>query len=276
MVLLPHTCRALYCHSSLQDDLGIQYQSYRKHDIVAEDEHLVIRPGLGHTGSEPFDETHGWYRAHRALAGSITYTAQRKGWTPFEHRIFPEPLKNAVVSLLMCHNHDNFVERTSPRSPAAMTVTSTATGGDSEATQAASSLSRAAQGDNVVTKMSADDPDYRPPFAGAVPASAPAPEASTDGSTPSDNTMNISPVDESQRLSVQEQQRLALKKLAACCSGRKLSELPVSVIYNILEYVVSVVPLLLLIATSHRFFFHSHRGYDSSSTMVIHDILPMN
>ena len=36
MTLLPHTQRGLYCHSSLPDDLGIQYQSYRsKESIVA-------------------------------------------------------------------------------------------------------------------------------------------------------------------------------------------------------------------------------------------------
>lgn len=82
--LEPHRRRALYCHSGLPDDLGtkkywggndfiflhlfyvglmlylgIQYQSYHVGDIVASDEHITLHPGLGHTGSEPFDEVHG-------------------------------------------------------------------------------------------------------------------------------------------------------------------------------------------------------------------------
>lgn len=36
-------------HSSLPDDLGIQYQSYPEGSIVAEDDRIVIFPGLGHT-----------------------------------------------------------------------------------------------------------------------------------------------------------------------------------------------------------------------------------
>ena len=53
--MLPHSRHGFYCHSSLQDDLGIQYQSYNKNDVVAEDDYLRVHPGLGHTGSEPFD-----------------------------------------------------------------------------------------------------------------------------------------------------------------------------------------------------------------------------
>lgn len=49
---------------------------------------------------------HGWYRAYRALAGSIKYNANWKGWSPFEHKIFPRPVRDAVVTLLMCQNRD--------------------------------------------------------------------------------------------------------------------------------------------------------------------------
>jgi hypothetical protein len=49
--LLPHSRHGFYCHSALPDDLGIQYQSYGKDDIVAEDDSITIYPGLGHTGS---------------------------------------------------------------------------------------------------------------------------------------------------------------------------------------------------------------------------------
>lgn len=44
VTLLPHQQRGLYCHSSLPDDLGIQYQSYQsKESIVAANE---VRPAL--------------------------------------------------------------------------------------------------------------------------------------------------------------------------------------------------------------------------------------
>jgi hypothetical protein len=44
VTLLPHQQRGLYCHSSLPDDLGIQYQSYQsKESIVAANE---VRPTL--------------------------------------------------------------------------------------------------------------------------------------------------------------------------------------------------------------------------------------
>eukprot|EP01038_Epipyxis_sp_PR26KG_P012587 gene12587-16879_t len=103
--LMPHTRRAIYCHSGLPDDLGIQYQSFTKSDIIADDEYITIHPGLGHTGSSPFDDQHGWYRAYRGLAGSVKYTMKWKGWSIFEHQIFPIPLKNAVKALLLCQNH---------------------------------------------------------------------------------------------------------------------------------------------------------------------------
>ena len=60
--------RALYVHSALPDDLGLQYQTTRQGGgygggryggaavaVVDEDEHLALLPGLGHTSSTPFD-----------------------------------------------------------------------------------------------------------------------------------------------------------------------------------------------------------------------------
>ena len=44
VTLLPHSQRGLYCHSSLPDDLGIQYQSYQsKESIVAENEVCLFK-----------------------------------------------------------------------------------------------------------------------------------------------------------------------------------------------------------------------------------------
>eukprot|EP01035_Chromulina_nebulosa_P025838 gene25838-33757_t len=118
--LEPHRRRALYCHSGLPDDLGIQYQSYHVGDIVASDEHITLHPGLGHTGSEPFDEVRGWYRSYRGLAGRLTYAVRWKGWTPMTHSIFPKALKKtgivklsdflnmaqAVFTMLLCEKCD--------------------------------------------------------------------------------------------------------------------------------------------------------------------------
>lgn len=103
--LLPHSRRAIYCHSNLPDDLGIQYQSYHRDDVVAEDEYLRLLPGLGHTGSAPFEDQHGWYRSYRGLAGTVHYKAAWKGWTHLEHRIFPVPLRSAVIAMLVCGQH---------------------------------------------------------------------------------------------------------------------------------------------------------------------------
>ena len=99
--VLPGSRIALYIHSGLPDDLGIQYQSYREDVVVAEDEHLMIYPGLGHTGSEPFEEVHGWYRAYRGLAGSLRYSCTRKGWNIWEHALFPRPFRDAVRTMLL-------------------------------------------------------------------------------------------------------------------------------------------------------------------------------
>ena len=47
--MLPGQIVALYLHSGLPDDLGIQYQTYNRNEIVAEDDHIALMPGLGHT-----------------------------------------------------------------------------------------------------------------------------------------------------------------------------------------------------------------------------------
>lgn len=106
MTLLPHSRRALYCHSSLPDDLGIQYQSYPAKSPFAGDEHVTLFSGLGHTGSVPFDDTNGWYRGGRGLAGALRYHMRYKGWTVFEHSKFPQPLREAVRTMLLCQNRD--------------------------------------------------------------------------------------------------------------------------------------------------------------------------
>ena len=62
--------------------------------------------GLGHTGSQPFDDQQGWYRAYRGLAGGLRYKANLKGWSPFLHSIFPTPLKQGVVTMLMCQHEE--------------------------------------------------------------------------------------------------------------------------------------------------------------------------
>lgn len=101
VIILPHRRRAIYCHSGLPDDLGIQYQSYGEDSIVGEDEYVRLLPGLGHTGSEPFDDTQGWYRSYRGLAGSVRYRARRMNWNPPQHSLFPVALRNAVVTMLL-------------------------------------------------------------------------------------------------------------------------------------------------------------------------------
>lgn len=45
----------------------------------------------------------GWFRAHRGHAGDIHYRSRLKGWNIPQHLIFPEELREAVRSVLLCH-----------------------------------------------------------------------------------------------------------------------------------------------------------------------------
>lgn len=251
--LLPHTCRALYCHSGLPDDLGIQYQSYKKTDIVAQDAHIEIRPGLGHTGAEPFDEQHGWYRAHRGLSGSVTYTAQRKGWSPFEHRVFPTPLRNAVISMLMCQNQDHFLAASSSSSYRG------AGGTDSESQRRIAGGET--DGEEIVQKISAEDPSYTPPFTPHTLTAGSSATSSTAMTTSNHTTPMGSPAMSPSgslggRLTrgaaaqaLQSARAAASAQLLNACRGRRISGLPKFVIYNILEYLVSNFVLLASLST---------------------------
>ena len=60
VTLLPHGQRGLYCHSSLPDDLGIQYQSYDSRDsVVAQDEVRASETG-GQEGRRAGGERREW------------------------------------------------------------------------------------------------------------------------------------------------------------------------------------------------------------------------
>jgi hypothetical protein len=91
-------------HSNLPDDLGIQYNSFGEHHVVAKDEHISVLPGLGHTGSSPFDERNGWYRAFRGPCGSLQYTVKWRRWSMVQHKSFPPSFRAAVRALLLCRN----------------------------------------------------------------------------------------------------------------------------------------------------------------------------
>ena len=45
--LLPGQVAALYVHSAMNDDTGLQYTTCGKENTVARDDHLAIRAGLG-------------------------------------------------------------------------------------------------------------------------------------------------------------------------------------------------------------------------------------
>ena len=45
----PGQIRALYIHSALPDDLGIQYQSFRGADAITSDDIVTLLPGVGHS-----------------------------------------------------------------------------------------------------------------------------------------------------------------------------------------------------------------------------------
>jgi hypothetical protein len=104
--------RGIYVHSDLPDDLGIQYQTYRTNAPFADNEHVLLHPGLGHTSCEPFDLDNGWYRGLRGLAGELTYGAFVKKWTIASHQEFP-PAVSAPVGLVTapaaCSRHHKMI-----------------------------------------------------------------------------------------------------------------------------------------------------------------------
>ena len=113
--VLPHHTRALFVHSSLPDDLGIQYQSYHSVEPFAQDPLMTLLPGLGFTGAVPFDTRTGWFRLHRGLAGCVSYAAQPARWSCERHRLFPGALKRCVLWMLMAQRR--------PESPLALLPT---------------------------------------------------------------------------------------------------------------------------------------------------------
>jgi hypothetical protein len=103
VTLLPYQQIGFYCHSALPDDLGIQYNTHTKDQIVCENEHIVVTPGLGHAGKRLFDDHDGWYRAYRGPCGGFGYTAAVKGWSIWNHRLFPAPFKQSVKAMLQAN-----------------------------------------------------------------------------------------------------------------------------------------------------------------------------
>ena len=101
--ILPHHTRALYVHSNLPDDLGIQYQEYRGTEVVADDGCVRMLKGLGFTGEVPFDQRRGWYRQDRGPAGGLSYTAQPVYWSMAKHASFPVQLQQLVRTMLSVH-----------------------------------------------------------------------------------------------------------------------------------------------------------------------------
>ena len=268
--LLPHTCRALYCHSGLPDDLGIQYQSYQKSDVVAADEHVIIRPGLGHTGAQPFDDQHGWYRAYRALAGSLSYSVKLKGWSPLEHKIFPAPLKDAVKSLLLCQHHEHYMaekeeknskliqntsygcsnRNSSSSSSSSSSNSSSSSSSSSSSNKRSGSAVREPPSDEPVLKISARDPSYVPPFQSPPQQQEQSAQPVTQQpgirepiSNPAGAMVPISNNSHGSSISVipgrSHPAATAVQTLVQqACQRYRISHLPVFVLYNILEYMV--------------------------------------
>jgi hypothetical protein len=98
----PGSARGFYIHSGLPDDLGLQYQSFHsQEEPAAQDEFLTVVPGIGHTGSEPFENYHGWYRAIRGPCGAVRYDAILRTWTAPTHREFPLALRKLTSAVIL-------------------------------------------------------------------------------------------------------------------------------------------------------------------------------
>jgi len=110
-VLLPSGVKkGFYIHVEVDHDRGLLYQSYKRFDEeIASDGLLKIFPGKGHTSNFPFDESGGWWRTVRGLAGSVTYRTIRKTWHWKTHRQFPKEFRNVIVTLLLCKSREECV-----------------------------------------------------------------------------------------------------------------------------------------------------------------------
>ena len=88
--------------ASLQekDDEGEEEGTW-DHEPAAQDEFLTVVPGIGHTGSEPFENYHGWYRAIRGPCGAVRYDAILRTWTAPTHREFPLALRKLTSSVIL-------------------------------------------------------------------------------------------------------------------------------------------------------------------------------
>ena len=107
VTLLPGQTKALYVHSALPDDLGLQYQTTGQGVQVAdEDEFIRLLPGVGHTSSIPFDRDYGWYRHPRSLAGRLGYEATLRTWHPRYHKQFPESLRLAIKTMMLAQKRE--------------------------------------------------------------------------------------------------------------------------------------------------------------------------
>ena len=133
--VLPHHTRALFVHSDLPDDLGVQYMDTRAYrgaapgaeEVCGQDAAVRLLSGLGFTGSAPFEGRGGWnYRQastrsspsrargaseldrlsplppqFRGPAGAVSYAAQPARWTLPRHALFPTELQLAVREVLL-------------------------------------------------------------------------------------------------------------------------------------------------------------------------------
>lgn len=105
--IAPGEAVVFYVHSSLENDLGIAYQSYSTSRPIVADDNISIYPGYARIGSIPFDDEdmrhhHAWWRPGRGLAGGIQYRCIRKQWSCELHMEFPSTaFRTAVFTFLM-------------------------------------------------------------------------------------------------------------------------------------------------------------------------------
>jgi hypothetical protein len=145
-----------------------------------------------------------------------------------------------VLSLLLCQNQDHYLRSKSAsggntpmsRQPSLDSMSPT---GSSNHKQ----LQQDREEEGPVLKISAADPSYVPPFSVQQPSAIPSP-VSTVGAGPGRRQDAIG--DGRADMMAAE----VMQQLREACRGRRISELPIFVIYHILEYLVSAMQSLLV------------------------------
>jgi hypothetical protein len=114
IILRPGQVRAIYIHSTLQNDDAIVYDNSRSGANAPrhQDAMVAVYPGKAHLSFEPFGTTPIWgwgnaWRDHREFVGRLEYGCVYQLYTPRVHHLQGDDFRRAVIGFLSCQRHYN-------------------------------------------------------------------------------------------------------------------------------------------------------------------------